>query len=151
MRAAKCIGTGSGATYNSPIIFLYFFDGYSEDGVRAAGRLVHGGGAGGSAIGAFLQPEHGVLGSLDLLLLQTGKLREKRYHHTGYYPINTHSSQNRPYNYGNIFLTKAFFWKIIERETLKRDQTTTLLQIFCELLLYSQVILKNMGVADDTF
>ena len=65
--------------------------------------------------------------------------------------INTQSSQNRPYNYGNIFLTKAFFWKIIERETLKRDQTTTLLQIFCELLLYSQVILKNMGVADDTF
>ena len=29
-------------------------------------------------------------------------------------------------------------------------QTTTLLQIFCELLLYSQVIFKSMKVADDT-
>ena len=33
---------------------------------------------------------------------------------------------------------------------LIRSQPTTLLQIFCELLLYSQVIFKSMGVADDT-
>ena len=32
-----------------------------------------------------------------------------------------------------------------------RSQTTTTLQIFCELLLYSQVIFKSMRVADDTF
>ena len=34
---------------------------------------------------------------------------------------------------------------------LIRSQATTLLQMFCELLLYSQVILKGMRVADDTF
>ena len=33
---------------------------------------------------------------------------------------------------------------------LIRSQTTTLLQIFYELLLYSQVIFKSMRVADDT-
>ena len=31
-----------------------------------------------------------------------------------------------------------------------RSQITTLLQIFCELLLYSQVIFKSMKEADDT-
>ena len=31
------------------------------------------------------------------------------------------------------------------------SQTTTLLQIFCEPSLYSQVIFKSMRVADDTF
>ena len=31
-----------------------------------------------------------------------------------------------------------------------RSQITTLLQIFCELLLYSQVIFKSMKVAYDT-
>ena len=34
---------------------------------------------------------------------------------------------------------------------LERSQSTTLLQQFCELLLYSKVILKSMKVADDTF
>ena len=34
---------------------------------------------------------------------------------------------------------------------LIRCQITTLLQIFCELLLYSQVIFRSMRVADDTF
>ena len=34
---------------------------------------------------------------------------------------------------------------------LIRSQATTLLQIFCELLLYSQVIFKIMRVADDAF
>ena len=34
---------------------------------------------------------------------------------------------------------------------LIRSQGTTLLQIFCELKLYSQVIFKSMRVADDTF
>ena len=33
---------------------------------------------------------------------------------------------------------------------LIRSQGTTLLQIFCDLLLYSQVIFKGMRVADDT-
>ena len=34
---------------------------------------------------------------------------------------------------------------------LIRSQGTTLLQIFCDLLLYSQVIFKSIRVADDTF
>ena len=31
----------------------------------------------------------------------------------------------------------------------ERSQTTTLLQLFCELLLYSKVISKSIKVADD--
>ena len=34
---------------------------------------------------------------------------------------------------------------------LIRSQATTLLQIFCELFLYSQVIFNIMRVADDAF
>ena len=34
---------------------------------------------------------------------------------------------------------------------LVRKQTPNLLQIFCKLLLYSQVIFKSMRVPDDTF
>ena len=34
---------------------------------------------------------------------------------------------------------------------LIRIETSTLLQIFCELLLYSQVIVESMRVADDTY
>ena len=67
-----------------------------------------------------------------------------------FYPF-TLSDTKTGDNFGNIFRTKAFFWKIFEGEMLTRGQTTTLLQIFCELSLYSQVIFKSMKVADDTF
>ena len=40
---------------------------------------------------------------------------------------------------------------LIEEEVLIRSQTTTLLQIFCEVVLYSKVIFKSMQVADDNF
>ena len=43
------------------------------------------------------------------------------------------------------------FWKEFEGEMLIKSQATTLLQIYCELLLYSQDIFKSMKVADDTF
>ena len=69
----------------------------------------------------------------------------------GVNPLTLRAAQNRPYNFGNIFLTKASFWKIIEREMLKKSQTTTFLQIFYELLLYSQINLKSMRVAADSF
>ena len=49
----------------------------------------------------------------------------------------------------NIFFYQEHFLKIFEGEMLIRSHTTTLLQIFCELLLYSQVIFKSMEVADD--
>ena len=42
-------------------------------------------------------------------------------------------------------------WKIFEGKMFTRSQTTTPLQIFCQLLLYSQVIFKSIRVADDTF
>ena len=38
-----------------------------------------------------------------------------------------------------------------EGEMLISSKSTTLLQIFCELSLDSQVIVKSMRVADDTF
>ena len=46
---------------------------------------------------------------------------------------------------------KSFLWKTFEGEMLMRCHTTTLLQIFCEVSLYSQVIFKSMRVADETF
>ena len=49
------------------------------------------------------------------------------------------------------FLTKAFLSKIFKGEMFIRILPTTLLQIFCENLLYFQVILKSMKIADDTF
>ena len=48
------------------------------------------------------------------------------------------------------FSNKSVFRKIIEGYMLNRSQTTTFLQISYDLLLYSQVILKRMRVADDT-
>ena len=66
----------------------------------------------------------------------------------------THSHSERPkqaWQFGNIFLIQAFFLQISEGKMLIRIQTTTLLQIFCEFLLYYQVIFKSMRVADDTF
>ena len=46
------------------------------------------------------------------------------------------------------FSYKTIFWKTFQREMLIISQTTTLLQIFCELKLYSHVIVKSMSVAD---
>ena len=50
-----------------------------------------------------------------------------------------------------IFFTKVFFSKIFEGEMFIRILPTTLLQIFCENLLYFQYIFKSMKIADDTF
>ena len=64
----------------------------------------------------------------------------------------THSHSERPkqaWQFWQYFSFKSTFWKIFQREMLTRRQTTTLLQIFCELLLYSQVIFKSMKVADN--
>ena len=67
--------------------------------------------------------------------------------------VLTHSHSERPkqaWQFWIYFSNKGIFWKIFEGEMLIRSQTTTLLQIFCELLLYSQVSFKSMKVADDT-
>ena len=66
-------------------------------------------------------------------------------------PIGTQSGQNRPDYFVDIFLTKAFLSKIFEGEMFIRIFPTTLLQIFCENLLYFQVIFKSMKIAYDTF
>ena len=49
-----------------------------------------------------------------------------------------------------IFYLQKHFGKTFEGEMLITSQTTTLLQMFCELTLYSQVIFKSLRVADDT-
>ena len=67
------------------------------------------------------------------------------------YPIGTQSGQNRPDYFVDIFLTKAFLSKIFEGEMFIRILPTTLLQIFCENLLYNQVIFRSMKIADNTF
>ena len=66
----------------------------------------------------------------------------------------THSHSGRPkkaWQFWKYFTYKGIFWKTFEGEMLIISLTTTLLQIFCELLLYCQVIPKNVRVADDTF
>ena len=62
--------------------------------------------------------------------------------------IYTQSSQKRPENL-EIFSLQKHFLKTIEGEMFIRRQKTNLLQIFCEISLHSQVILKSMKVADD--
>ena len=66
----------------------------------------------------------------------------------------THLHSERPneaWQFWKYFTYKSILVKSPEREMLIRSQTKTLLQIFCELSLYSQVIIKSMRVADDTF
>ena len=46
---------------------------------------------------------------------------------------------------------KCFLSKVFEGEMFIRILPTTLFQIFCENLLYFQVIFKSMKIADDTF
>ena len=66
----------------------------------------------------------------------------------------THLHSERPkeaWPFWQYFTYKSIFLKTFEGEMLIRSQTTTFLQIFCELSLYSKVIIKSMRVADDTF
>ena len=66
----------------------------------------------------------------------------------------THSHSENPKQAGRFwkyFPYKTIFWKIFEGDMLSKSQTTIILQIFCELSLYSQVMLKSMRGADDTF
>ena len=66
----------------------------------------------------------------------------------------THLHSERPkqaWGFGKYLSYKSIFQKTIEREMLIRSQTTTPLQICFTLSLYSQVILKSMSVADNTF
>ena len=50
-----------------------------------------------------------------------------------------------------FYLQKHSLENIWRRNVDQSGQTTILLQIFCELSLYSQVIFKSMRVADDSF
>ena len=50
-----------------------------------------------------------------------------------------------------FFSKKRFYQKIFEGEMFIRILPTTLLQIFCENLLYFQVIFKSMKIADNIF
>ena len=68
--------------------------------------------------------------------------------------VLTYSHSEQPKQAGRFwkyFPYKTIFWKVFDGEMLIRSQKTTLLQIFCELSLYSQVMLKSIRVADDTF
>ena len=49
-----------------------------------------------------------------------------------------------------FYLQKHFLKKTSKGEILIRSQTTTLLQIFGELVLHFQVIFKSMNIADAT-
>ena len=64
----------------------------------------------------------------------------------------SHSEQpKQAWQFWKDFFNKSIIWKIFEGEMLTRSQTATLLQIFCKISLYSQVIFKSMKVADGTF
>ena len=72
--------------------------------------------------------------------------------HASHFCPLTHLHSERPKEAGRFweyFTQKSIFLKTFEGEMLIRSQTTTLLQIFCEMLLYSQVIFKSMKLADD--
>ena len=55
------------------------------------------------------------------------------------------------WRFRKYFTYKSILLKTFEGEMLIRSQTTTFLQIYCELSLCSHVIFKSMKIADDTF
>ena len=59
--------------------------------------------------------------------------------------------ENRPDTFEGISLVRAYFEKIFEGEMLIRTQSSTLLQIFRESMLFSLVIIKSMKVSDENF
>ena len=67
--------------------------------------------------------------------------------------ILTHSHSERPKRPDDFayISNKSIFKKIFEGEILIKNKITTLCQIFWEFSFYSQVIIKSMEVADDTF
>ena len=68
--------------------------------------------------------------------------------------VLTHLHSEQPKEAGQLwkyFTYKSIFLKMFEGEMLIISPTKTVLQIFCELMLYSQVIFKSMKVADATF
>ena len=84
--------------------------------------------------------------------LRRGRCRLKSPSICNLYLIHSHSEQpKQAWQFWLYFSNKSIFWKIIEGEIIIGTQTTTLHQIFCEILLHSQVIFKSMRVADDTF
>ena len=60
-------------------------------------------------------------------------------------------SQKNPKHFGNILLIKGIRWIIFDGEMLTAAISTTLLEIFCDITLYSVVILNNVKDADDNF
>ena len=64
-------------------------------------------------------------------------------------PIYTQSSQNRPADFAKYFTHKSIFLKTFEGEMFIRSYSTILDQMFCGLLLNSQVIYKSSRVADN--
>ena len=66
-------------------------------------------------------------------------------------PLTLKAAKKRPDDLVNILPTEAFSEKTVDGEMLIRGKVSTLLQIFSELSLYTQIIFKSMRVADDTF
>ena len=53
-----------------------------------------------------------------------------------------------PDYFGDIFLSKAIGWKILEGELFIKSLSTTVLQIVCKFLLYYEVIFQYMSGPD---
>ena len=56
-----------------------------------------------------------------------------------------------PDKFDEIFWAKANFGELFEKEMFIRTLTTTLLQIFCDIILTSLVIVKCIGEPNDNF
>ena len=57
--------------------------------------------------------------------------------------------KKRPDNFGDIFFNGALIQKIFVQKILIKVNPTTLLQIFCEIVLNSKNIIKNVKYPDD--
>ena len=59
------------------------------------------------------------------------------------YPIDAHNGQ-RGFHFDEIFQAKAYLGKLFECEILLRTLPTTLIQIFCKIILNFQDIVKSI-------
>ena len=64
-------------------------------------------------------------------------------------PINTQSDRKQPDNCGEILPGKSMIRKLFDGEMLIGTLATTLLQIFCKIILNFLVIVKSILDPDD--
>ena len=97
----------------------------------------------------YISPRN-ILWFYALLHIYSKECHRSRQHLSHLGKVGT-GSQNNPKHFGNILLIKGICWIIFDGEMITAALSTILLEIFCDITLYSVVILNNVKDADDNF